>query len=267
MDNIKISDKEFLELKQIIFQKSGIHIDTDDINHIKNKLIDRLIYNNFKTFREYCNYLIKNSDELQIMINNITINETYFFRERKHFEFLVDIILPTVKYNTFRCWSAAGSNGAEAYSIAMKIDSTLSTYQNWEIITSDINSDVLEIAKNGIYPLKYSKRIPIEYLKKYCLKGQNEDEGFFKIDQKLKERISFRHINLLNILDNTLGEFDLILLRNIIIYFDDKEKSIIIHNVLKHLKKGGYLFMGHSESLYRITNKVVQIRPSIYQKL
>ncbi len=267
MNNINISDKEFLQLKDIIYKKSGIHITSDDMKNLKNKLIDRLLVNRLNSFRDYYQFLIKNNNEIQSMINAVTTNETYFFREHKHFEFLKDEVLPKVKYEKFRCWSAAGSNGAEAYSIAMHINSNLGAYQNWEVTTSDINNEVLNFAKNGIYPLRYSKKIPQTYLEQYCYKGQNEDEGFFKISDKLKRNISFEHINLMEKKDFNIGKFDLIFLRNMIIYFNDDDKKIIVENIIKYLNVGGYLFMGHSESLYRITKKVIQIRPSIYKKI
>ena len=264
---MNISAKEFLLLKELVFKHSGLHITQDDKNTLEYKLYNRLIDNNLESFRDYYELLLQSKTEIQTMINSVTTNETYFFREHKHFDFLKDEIIPLVKYDKFRCWSAASSNGAEAYSIAMYLDSYLNSYQNWEIVASDINDDVIKFAQKAIYPLKYTKKIPKEYLVKYCLKGQNEDKGFFKINDKLAKNIIFKHINLLDIRDDSLGKFDLIFLRNMIIYFDDQEKKIIVENVIKHLKKGGYLFMGHSESLYRITNKVVQVRPSIYKKL
>ncbi len=267
MDKINISDKEFLQLKDIIYKKSGIHITNNDMKNLKNKLLDRLLKNKIDSFREYYNFLINNNSEIQSMINAVTTNETYFFREHKHFDFLKDELLPKVKYEKFRCWSAAGSNGAEAYSIAMHINANLSTYQNWEVIASDINDEVLEFAEKGIYPLRYSKKIPQKYLEQYCFKGQNEDKGFLKISDKLKKNISFKRINLMEKQDYDIGKFDLIFLRNMIIYFKDDDKKVIVENIIKHLNVGGYLFMGHSESLYRITDKVVQIQPSIYKKI
>ncbi len=267
MQNLTIKDKDFLLLKELIYKKSGINITNDMHTHLQNKLYDRLLEKKVKSFREYYEYLLRCEDELQNMINAVTTNETYFFRELKHFEFMKDVIIPKIKYEKFRCWSAAGSNGAEAYSIAMEIDANLSSYQNWEVVASDINSDMLIFSKHGVYPKKYIKNIPIEYLKSYCLKGQNEDEGFFRINDKLKQHIVFKHINLMDRSDYNIEMFDLVFLRNMIIYFDDKDKKTIVENVLKYLKVGGYLFMGHSESLYRMTNKVAQIYPSIYQKL
>jgi chemotaxis protein methyltransferase CheR len=266
-NKINITQKEFLQLKEIIYKHSGLDITQDDIIHLQNKLYDRLEKYNLKKFRDYYEYLLDNYDEIQSMINAITTNETYFFREQKHFDFLKTYILPKVKYDKFRCWSAAGSYGAEAYSIAMDIDTTLSAYQNWEIVASDINDDVIKFAQQARYPMKYAKKIPLKYLKNYCLKGQNEDKGFFRIKEKLKQTVNFKHINLMNIKQNDLGLFDVIFLRNMIIYFNDQDKKTIVQNVLKYLKDGGYLFMGHSESLFRITNKVKQIHPSIYQKI
>ena len=266
INTIGISEKEFLQLKDIIYTKSGLHITKENSTHLKNKLYDRLVEKDIQTFRDYYDYLIENEDEIQSMINAVTTNETYFFREQKHFDFLKKYILPNVKYEQFRCWSAAGSNGSEVYSIAMELKSNLSTYQNWELTMSDINDDMVKFAKDGIYPLKYTQKIPEQYLKEYCFKGQNEDEGFFKINKTLKKNILYKHINLMDPRDSELGMFDVVFLRNVIIYFNDEDKKRIVENVIKHLKKDGYLFMGHSESLYRITDKVIQIQPSIYKK-
>jgi chemotaxis protein methyltransferase CheR len=263
---VSLSDKEFLELKNIIYKESGIQVKEDQRENLEFKLASRLIEYNLKSFKEYHNLLVKNKAEIQTMINAVTTNETYFFRELRHFKFLKNEILPTVKYDLFRCWSAAGSNGAEAYSIAMEIDSNLSNYKNYEVVISDINDNVLKYAKRGIYPLKFAKKIPEEYLKSYCLKGKNEFSGSFKISDKIKNNIVYKHINLTDHINPQLGMFDVIFLRNMIIYFDDKEKKLIVENVIKHLKDGGYLFMGHSESLHRITDKVFQVSPSIYQK-
>jgi chemotaxis protein methyltransferase CheR len=267
VNTIKIKDKEFLRFKELIYKESGIFMNEEHKELIEHKLSNRLALHHLSSFGQYYDLVLENNNELQAMINAVTTNETYFFRENKHYDFLKNVVLPTVKYDVFRSWSAAGSNGAEAYSTAMVIDSTLSTYQNWEIVTSDINSEILEFSKRGRYPMKFAKKIPMDFLKKYCLKGINEDDGFFKIQDKLKRRIKYMHINLTGTIPSELGVFDVIFLRNMIIYFDDKHKKIIVDNVLKQLKKGGYLFMGHSESLYRITDKVKQIKPSIYQKI
>ena len=263
---ISLSDKEFLELKAIIYKESGIQTQDKQRENLEYKLSSRVLKYKLNTFREYHKLLVKNKEEIQAMINTVTTNETYFFREQKHFDFLKKSILPKIKYETFRCWSAAGSNGAEAYSIAMLVKENLSAYKNFEVISSDINEKVLSLAKKGIYPIKFAKKIPLDFLQKYCKKGKNDNAGSFKISQKLQQNISFKHINLMQPIEKNIGMFDLIFLRNMIIYFEDKDKKIIVENVIKQLKDGGYLFMGHSESLHRVTDKVIQITPSIYQK-
>jgi chemotaxis protein methyltransferase CheR len=262
-----LSDKEFLQLKEIIYKASGIYAQSDQKATLEHKLSSRIAKYSLNSFHEYHQFLLKNRAEVQMMVNAVTTNETYFFREKKHFDFLKNSIIPNIKYELFRCWSAAGSNGAEAYSIAMQIKSYLSAYKNFEIVMSDINNNVIEFAKKAVYPIHFSKKIPISYLKEYCHKGQGKFSGYFKIDDKIKSYVSFKQINLMKPIDPSLGMFDLIFLRNMIIYFEDKDKKIIVENVIKHLKEGGYLFMGHSESLSRLTDKVVQISPSIYQKV
>jgi len=263
---VELDRHEFSDIAKLITDKSGIHVASDQKSLIEHKLSKRLRHFNLSKFADYHDILVSNDEELQVMINAVTTNETYFFREEKHFEFLIKEILPKVKYDLFRCWSAAGSIGAEAYSIAMTVDSTLSTYQNWEVVQSDINDEVLMDGKEGVYPLKYSTKIPLKHLQEYCMQGEDENDGLFIIGDKLRKRVKQMHINLTKVLPRELGMFDVIFLRNMIIYFDDANKKIIVNNVLKHLKPGGYLLMGHSESLYNITSKVKQISPSIYQK-
>ena len=265
---VALSNSEFKDLKDLIYKKSGINILDDMRDLLEHKLGRRLKQFNMTSFSQYHNKLLTDSDELQEMINAVTTNETYFFREMKHFDFLKDEIIPKLKYDLFRVWSAAGSIGAEAYSIAMHIDNAMSTWQNFEVVHSDINSDVSEDAKNGVYPMKFTKKIPPEFLKEYCMQGYDENSGLFMINDKLKKQMKFLLINLTAPLPaDKLGEFDVVFLRNMIIYFDERNKKIIVENVIKRIKPGGYLFMGHSESLYNITDKVKQIKPSIYQKI
>ena len=263
---ITLSDKEYLQIKDLIYKESGIDVPIDQKENLEFKLYSRLMLHNLSSFREYYELLLVNQAEKQAMINAVTTNETYFFRELRHFNFLKREILPDVKYELFRCWSAAGSNGAEAYSIAMDITENLSNYKNFEVVMSDINDNVLKVAQKAIYPLKFAKKIPPEYLKKYCLKGKNRFAGSFKISKEITDKVKIRHINLVEPIIEPIGQFDVIFLRNIIIYFNDNEKKKIVENVIKHLKDGGYLFMGHSESLSRITDKVFQVIPSVYKK-
>ena len=139
-NKVLLSDGEFEDINNLIYNKCGIHIEKEQLGLLEHKLSKRLKVNNLVSFSLYYKKLLNSPAEIQEMINAVTINETSFFREMKHFEFLKDTILPSIKYDTFRCWSAAGSNGAELYSIAMTLDKHITSWQNYEIVYSDINS-------------------------------------------------------------------------------------------------------------------------------
>jgi chemotaxis protein methyltransferase CheR len=227
----------------------------------------RIRHYNLESFDDYYNKVISSPSELQIMVDTLTTNETSFFREPQHFEFMKREILPKFHDSKIRVWSAAASIGAEAYSIAMVLDDLcISRHIVWEVIGTDISTDVIQRAKNALYPIDYAKPINTQYLKKYCLKGVNSQENFFIIDDYLKHNVKFLNANLMNPAPPNIGQFDIIFLRNMLIYFDNKNKGIIVENVVKALKPRGYLFIGHSESLNHITNVVKQIRPTIYIK-
>jgi chemotaxis protein methyltransferase CheR len=204
-------------------------------------------------------------DEFQIMINILTTNETYFFREPKHFAFFRDEILKTWRGEQFRVWSAASSTGEEAYSLAMVIAETLAT-RDWEIFASDLSTDVLEIAENGIYLMDRLDQMDPGLLEKYCLRGVRSQSGFFRVSQKLRDRVTFAQVNLKAPLPLGLGQFDAIFLRNVLIYFDQDIKKQVVERLVTALKPGGYFFVSHSESLHRVTETLRVIKPSIYRK-
>lgn len=268
MKNIKLSTDIFINIKNLIFINCGLNITVDKKELLAHKLHKRVVACNLKSYDQYYSMIKTNSNELQNMINTVTTNETSFFRESVHFEYIKNNIIPNLNIDKLKCWSAAGSIGAEVYSMAMTIDHHLPAYKQYELICSDINSDVLQSAKQGIYNISLSNKIPNELLKKYCLQGYEENSGLFTISQKLKKNITFLKTNLVSPDNmNKIEEFDIIFLRNMIIYFDKENKKRIVENVIKRLKVGGHLFMGHSESLNEITTLVKQIQPSIYQKI
>jgi chemotaxis protein methyltransferase CheR len=136
----------------------------------------------------------------------------------------------------------------------------------YEIVCTDINADVVKTAQIGLYPEKFIPQIPQKYLKKHCMRGNGKYEGNFIILDQLKSNLLFRRMNLLEKCSSDMGEFDVIFLRNMLIYFDAPEKKMIVENVISRLKHGGYLFIGHSESLFNISNSVTQVKPTIYRK-
>ena len=264
---MQISDITFRNFQELVRKESGINLPDIKKNLVTSRLAKRLRHYNTESYDVYYKHVMQDPMELQMMIDLITTNETSFFREPHHFEFLKTSILPHVKEGKFRAWSAAASIGAEAYTLAMILDEALlPRHIVWEVVGTDINTEVIVKAKNSLYPMEHAKSIDHKYLKKYCLEGINKFEGFFLIDDHLKSNCTFLNANLMNPLLSQLGQFDVIFLRNMLIYFDQANKKIIVENVIKLLKKGGYLFIGHSETLNTLTDHVRLIRPTIYRK-
>ena len=263
-----ISNQEFALFQRLIYKIAGISLSDAKKVLLVGRLTRRLKLHGLSTFGDYYRLLAsgEHAEELQTMVDLLTTNETYFFREPAHFEFLRDeIIARRSSPAPLRIWSAASSSGEEAYSIAMTLAEALPNTA-WEIVGSDICTQVLAKAVTGHYALARTDGIPPGHMRKYCLKGVRSQEGSFLIAPELRKRTRFYQINLLHPVDADIGEFDVIFLRNVMIYFDPETKTRVIHNLLPRLKKGGHLIIGHSETLNGITEQLSSIRPTIYRK-
>ncbi len=261
-----ITNRAFEKLTSLIKHHSGIHLAESKKQLVVGRLSKRLRHLGLDDYEAYHDHCIASPEELETMINTITTNETSFFRESHHFDFMAQMILPQVKSGPFRVWSAAASIGAEAYSIAMELDNGLTHRSiDWEVMGTDINTDVVKQASEGLYPLRFTEQIDENYLKHYCLKGTGKHEGEFLIDDYLRSKVHFQTANLMAPIPSELGKFDVIFLRNMLIYFDNENKKKIVENVLKALKPNGYLFIGHAETIGHITAAVQQTRPTIYK--
>lgn len=267
MSQPQLKDVEFSKFQSWLYEATGINLTASKKALVAGRLQKRLTHHNLKSYGEYFQLIMSKAAtaELQIATDLLTTNETYFFREPKHFDYLRQRILPQVNpARPFRIWSAASSSGEEVYTIAMVVANELTNNQ-WEVLGSDISTHVLQIAKNAHYPIGRASTIPKHLLSEYCLKGVGNQEGTFLIDRDLRNRVSFAHINLIETLPN-IGEFDVIFLRNVMIYFDLDIKRKVIATILPRLKPGGYLFISHSETLNGVSDALKLISPSIYQK-
>jgi chemotaxis protein methyltransferase CheR len=197
-------------------------------------------------------------------IDLLTTHETFFFREPKHFDFIRDIIIPTWNSVHYRVWSAASSSGEEAYTLAMILAEHAGN-KNWEIVGTDISTQILDRARSGHYAIERADNIPKNYLTKYCLKGTGQQQGTFIMCPELRQKVQFIHANLKDNLSQ-LGSFDVIFLRNVLIYFDIKTKQQVVTQLLRQLKPNGYFIVGHSESLNGVVDNLKVIVPSVYQK-
>lgn len=267
MGESSITDQEFALFQRLIYKIAGISLADSKKVLLVGRLQKRLRHHQLENFGQYYRLLAggRQPAELQTMVDLLTTNETYFFREPQHFDFLRDEILSTWRGGVFRVWSAASSTGEEPYTLAMVLAEHLAG-RNWEVVGSDLSTRVLEKARLGHYPMNRNEGIPPGFLRKYCLKGVRSQAGTFLISSELRRRVAFRHLNLTLPIDRDLGLFDVIFLRNVMIYFDTETKRRVIAHLLPHLALGGHLIIGHSETLNGLDTGLVAVRPTIYRK-
>ncbi|WP_153110964.1 CheR family methyltransferase [Propionivibrio limicola] len=265
-DHTAISDAEFIQFQKLIFQIAGINLSDGKKVLLVGRLNQRLRHLGFQTFGQYYRHVTsaENRQERQMMVDLLTTNETYFFREPKHFDFLREVATARRSAASFRVWSAASSSGEEAYSVAMVLADVLGG-NAWEVVGTDISERVLQKARIGHYSLERANHIPERLLKKYCLKGTGRHDGTLLVSRELRDRVEFRPSNLMAP-EKGLGQFDVIFLRNVMIYFDNETKRKVVSNLLPYLKSDGYFVIGHSESLTGVTDELAPLRPTIYRR-
>ena len=267
MQVTSISDAEFAQFQRFIFDAAGISMADAKKALVTGRLNKRLAAHQLASFGDYFRLLSsgKHPQEVQMAVDLLTTNETYFFRENKHFDFLrAQAIKARNASQPYRVWSAASSSGEEAYSIAMVLADCMQTTP-WDIVGTDISTRVLEGARRALYSMERGRHIPPEFLKRYCRKGTGQYDGTLLVNQDLRQKVTFRHANLNTALPE-MGRFDIVFLRNVMIYFNNETKRQVVARVIATIKPGGYFFIGHSESLNDISTAVQMVAPSIYQK-
>lgn len=263
-----LTDQEFALFQRFIFDTAGITLSGSKKALVSGRLSKRLNHYQLETYSEYFRLLhsVEHPAELQMAVDLLTTNETYFFRESKHFDFLRhEALAAHGRTAMFRVWSAASSSGEEAYSIAMVLADCLAVETPWEVMGSDISTKVLRGAARAHYPMERARNIPIDYLHRFCLRGTQEYKDTLLVDRSLRQRVHFRQLNL-NSSFPQLGLFDIVFLRNVMIYFNDNTKREVVARVIAAIKPGGYFLIGHSESLNEITHDMQAVAPSIYRK-
>jgi chemotaxis protein methyltransferase CheR len=258
-----ISDSEFILFRDLIYGLAGIHMPDTKKGLVSGRLGKRLRQLSLKSFRDYFARVREDAAERQVMVDLLTTNETYFFREPKHFDFLRGELLPRVGQRELRVWSAACSSGEEPYSLAMSLADTRG-FGGWRILGTDISGRVLAAARRGVYPMEDAESIPKKYLGRFCLRGVRSQQGKFCIDERLRQRIEFRQLNL-NGNWGAMERFHLVFLRNVMIYFNATTKAQLVERIAGQLEPGGHLVIGHSETLNGLTSRFAVVRPSVYR--
>lgn len=265
-----------LDLREYLHENYGIFFKDKKLYSLENKVNKRMQQLPVNSIEEYERYLKNHPNELPNFLDKVSTNKTEFFREREHWNYLVNRILPDWQNRTGRlkAWSVACSTGEEPYTLAMLLDDYLlsggegfqrSTSPKYNILASDISRSVLNETKTGHYDrdqLKPVRNVRPEYINKYFV----ESDGQYAIVEDLKERITLRRFNLNTSVYPFKNSFDLILSRNVLIYFDKDMIQHVIDQLSKALKEGGYLFVGHTESLREIDHHLDRIQPAIFRK-
>lgn len=264
---LQLTDTCFEVLRRLFEKESGILLHPDKKPLLVSRLQKRLEARGLSCFEDYA-LLLRSSnkiDERQAMVDALTTHETYFFREANQFQHFALSALPRLRGHRLRVWSAASSTGEEAYSIAMLLADSLG-WQGWSLYGSDLSMRVVWHASRGLYPLQRLEFMPEGFLRKYCLQGQGDFAGYLLIKRELREQASFFCHNLLN-QGAELGLFDVIFLRNVLIYFDVSRRLRIVDNAIARLRPGGYLYLGQSESLNETPARMELIGNAIYRRI
>ncbi len=269
-NSYNLTDREFKEIRDLFYSLSGVMLADSKRSLMAGRLAKILRELNFETYKQYVEYVRVDPTglEKQRLVDTLTTNETYFFREEGHFELLRKELIPEIKGRNrppVSVWSAACSTGPEPYSVAMELANILG-YSGWQVTGSDISQKTVNQAASGMYPLEMVERIPENYRKRYCLKGVRSQEGKFIIKTELRQNCKFFTWNLMN-RPTGFGPFDIIFLRNMLIYFNATEKETIIRNIVSALRPDGFLIVGHSEALNFAQSFLNKVRPTVYQPM
>lgn len=272
---IEITNAEFKLIRDLIYKNIGINLTEEKRTLVNGRLQKILRKLEMRTFQQYYDYVLrdKTGEALSELANTISTNHTFFGREIDHFEFFVDVSLPeieaTAKKNNsrdIRVWSAGCSSGEEPYTLVMLMMEYFGAdYHKWSagVLATDISLNALAKAKGGIYPDERVKPMPETLKKKYF---KRLPTGEWEIIDAVKREVTYRRFNLMNEKFPFNKPFDVIFCRNVMIYFDNPTRETLVNKFYKHNAQGGYLFIGHSETLNRDATDYNYIKPAIYKK-
>jgi chemotaxis protein methyltransferase CheR len=267
----EFTHEHFVKVRDELYDYAGIVLADHKQDMAYNRLVRRLRELKINSFDEYLSFLDQNPTEFTQFINALTTNLTAFFRERHHFDFIRDHILPEISASgdrKVRGWSAGCSLGEEPYSLAMTLLDAGVDPNRWDVrlLATDIDSKVLHSAQTGVYAFERVKSLPKELLSRWFLKGKGPNEGHVKVRSDLQDIITFKYLNLMQDWP-VQGPLDFIFCRNVMIYFDQETQARLLQRMAALLKPNGYLFVGHSEALARHASSFQLVGKTIYRKV
>jgi chemotaxis protein methyltransferase CheR len=273
--NQQLTQEEFKKVQVFMLENLGIKLSPIKIVMVTSRLIKRLKKTGISNFKDYLEYALspegKRDGEFECMIDELTTHKTEFFREPEHFKLLQEKILPNYKpetYNPFKIWSSGCSTGEEAYTMAIVLNEfkLINPTFDFNIYATDISNSSVMKAFRAIYNLQTIESIDKNLIKKYFLVSKDSSENKVRIIKSLREKV---HFSILNLVDDYFFQnesLDVIFCRNTLIYFDDLSKRKVINKLIEKVKKGGYLFVGLSETVTQYSKAISQVSPSVYIK-
>jgi chemotaxis protein methyltransferase CheR len=269
-----LSTRDLTRLCNLIYEQCGISLGADKKSMLEGRLRRRITKLNLSTYADYCNYLFDgeghDAEEMVHLIDAVSTNKTDFFREKEHFDFLTAKALPDLTQrhgNNLLIWSAGCSSGEEPYTLAIVLSEYARSHAgfHFHVLATDISTTILEKAERAIFQADTVGPVAPELLHRYFLRSRDRQANLFRVVPELREKVEFRRLNLME-------EFGMnevahaIFCRNVIIYFDRETQERLFCKFSRRLTDGGYVFIGHSESLHRLDVPLVPVAPALYKK-
>lgn len=274
-----LSENEFRKIASYIEKNVGIKMPPEKRLMMQSRLASRLKALHLDSYKQYIDYVFSgkdaNNNEIIMMIDAMTTNLTEFFREPQHFEFMRNVVLPGYAQQgrgKIKLWSAGCSTGQEPYTLSMVMSeyirqNPLSSIRDYSVLATDISTKVLDKAASAIYPMDAVKGIPKQTMHQYFLKGKDPKNPSVRLKQEIRDRVNFMRLNFM---DDDYGFRDtlqIIFCRNVLIYFDKTNQERVINQFLRYLEPGGYLFLGHSETIFGMTLPFRTVAPTVFQRI
>ena len=271
-----LSEYDFQRIKTFVEKKYGIRLPLQKKIMVQGRLHKRLAETDYNDFESYLDYVFSEqgkTGELYNMVDALSTNKSSFFREPHHFEFIQSKVIPEFirahSFKTLKAWSAGCSSGEEVYTLAMVLNEGFEKLprMGYSIYGSDISVQMLKKARQAVYPINYADDIPVYLRKKYILKSKDPSKKLMRVSQQLRSHVLFNRLNFMDPAYQTPYTFDIVMLRNVIIYFDKPTQNEVIRKVVDKMNKGGYLFLGHSETILNNNFPLENIVPTIFRKI
>ena len=274
LETDRIGTGQFKALAALIYAESGISLKAAKQTMLEGRLRRRARTAGFATIREYCDFILDDGvspEEIEHLINAVTTNKTDFFREPLHFDVLLDKVLPEFaesRQRIIRCWSAACSTGAEPYTLAMLLDDFVGKHRgmDYQVVATDLDTEVLSTAIKGIYPREQVEPVPDHLRRRYVLEPKDPGRTDIRIAPELRRKVAFGRLNLMDTRYPFDPPMDMIFCRNVLIYFDKPTQEAVVNRLCDRLRPGGYLFLGHSESITGFDHCLTQVAGTVFRK-